>query len=391
MGKYLSGIRKILIVLIFVSMLVTSLVQSESIVTRETSGSSGGEINSSMPFVLEPAENISASIIVPQDVIMPVVSPINTSIIPDDIMLPAKQKFLDPNVLDAFNNNATEVEVIVYIFDDTNITISRRDLPEKYRILLQERTDKLKRKTQALFSRIQTKDLEVHGMFISGKGFYGNVTLQLYNQLARDSDVQSIYLDGVSHISLAESRPLINADAVENLGLNGSGESACVVDTGIDYRHHYLGDGCFDTPGCKVRAGYNYIYGNSDPLDDNGHGTHVAGIIASESPVYRGIAPGASLIAMKACDINGDCNEGAIANSLDFCAFARDLYNISVVSLSFASNTIYNKNCRICRYRACRLIKCRYSCGCSLRQWWKHKRDRLSCLCCTCNFCRCHI
>ena len=59
---------------------------------------------------------------------------------------------------------------------------------------------------------------------------------------------------------------------------DGRGEVVAVVDTGVDYTDPDLGGGF--GPGHKVVAGYDFVNGDADPMDDNGHGTHVAGIIA---------------------------------------------------------------------------------------------------------------
>ena len=68
----------------------------------------------------------------------------------------------------------------------------------------------------------------------------------------------------------------------------GSGDIiVAVIDTGIDYTHPDLG-GCFG-PGCKVVGGYDYVNKDSVPLDDYGHGTHIAGTIAANSNNSLGI------------------------------------------------------------------------------------------------------
>ncbi|GAB1315592.1 hypothetical protein MFIFM68171_05802 [Madurella fahalii] len=82
---------------------------------------------------------------------------------------------------------------------------------------------------------------------------------------------------------------------LRDAGIRGKGVRVAVVDTGIDYKHPALG-GCFG-PGCLVAYGYDLVGDNytelderttkqpdNDPMDEcNGHGTHVAGIIAAQS------------------------------------------------------------------------------------------------------------
>ncbi|KAJ2663066.1 hypothetical protein IWW48_001585 [Coemansia sp. RSA 1200] len=95
--------------------------------------------------------------------------------------------------------------------------------------------------------------------------------------------------------------------AANELGLTGKDIQIGIIDTGVDYMHPELGR-CWKTKGCMwqygsdlVGDGYNPAIGNEEakpgpyPLDCVGHGTHVAGIIAGQGPIARGVAPGATL------------------------------------------------------------------------------------------------
>ena len=97
---------------------------------------------------------------------------------------------------------------------------------------------------------------------------------------------------------------LIGADEVwRRLGARGAGVTVAILDTGVDYLHPALGEGF--GPGFKVMGGYDFVNGDADPMDDSGHGTHVAGIIAANSADLSGVAPDASLIAYKVLGSNG--------------------------------------------------------------------------------------
>lgn len=116
--------------------------------------------------------------------------------------------------------------------------------------------------------------------------------------------VKRIHLDKKVEACLDESVPLIRADSVwYQYGTKGDSVVVGILDTGIDYRHSALGGGF--GPGFKVIGGYDVINRDADPLDDNGHGTFVAGIVAADGDSTRGVAPKALLLGIKVLDKNG--------------------------------------------------------------------------------------
>ena len=80
---------------------------------------------------------------------------------------------------------------------------------------------------------------------------------------------------------------------------NGFGVKVAIIDTGIDYKHPDLDDNYY--------GGWDFVNNGGDPMDDNGHGTHVAGIIAAEDndEGVVGVAPEAELYALKVLDATG--------------------------------------------------------------------------------------
>jgi hypothetical protein len=90
--------------------------------------------------------------------------------------------------------------------------------------------------------------------------------------------------------------------APENGGNKGAGVKIAIIDTGVDYNHEDLNDN-FN----KNLLGYDFVNSDNDPMDDDGHGTHVAGIIAAEDNNIGviGVAPEAKLYALKVLDDTG--------------------------------------------------------------------------------------
>ncbi|WP_051484350.1 S8 family peptidase [Shewanella waksmanii] len=119
-------------------------------------------------------------------------------------------------------------------------------------------------------------------------------------------------------IQVSDSIQQIKADQVWNLHgentITGEGTLVAVIDTGIDYTHPDLG-GCLGSA-CKVMGGYDFINDDNDPMDDESHGTHVAGIVAANGNL-KGVAPDAKLLAYKACNEWGDCPDYKVIQAIE--------------------------------------------------------------------------
>jgi len=162
--------------------------------------------------------------------------------------------------------------------------------------------------------------------------------------------VKSVLRASDFHINLTETVPYVGADAVQAAGVTGKGVHVAVLDSGVDYTHRNLGgsgavrdfqaasrnattrDGRL-FPTAKVYDGIDYVGENWDgdknrtlepddnPIDADGHGTHVADIIAGKSNdgTHVGVAPGASLLAVKVCSAhNSACSGFAILQGIDY-------------------------------------------------------------------------
>ena len=168
----------------------------------------------------------------------------------------------------------------------------------------------------------------------------GVVNAQSLKELESSPLVTSIYPDREMHASLTQSGPLIGAPAARNLSFNGHGMSIAIVDTGIDYKHPDFGGNPNSTfPTGKVVGGYDFVNGDGNPMDDAGHGTHVAGIAAGTDAIYRGIAPAATLVAYKVIDSTGGTFSSIVLQALDQALLDQTKYNIKVINLSLGDVT----------------------------------------------------
>jgi len=112
-------------------------------------------------------------------------------------------------------------------------------------------------------------------------------------------------------------------------GYTGSGYSVAILDTGIEYNNPAFAG--------RYLGGYNFVNNTSDPMDDNGHGTAVAGIIGSDDPKDLGVAPGVGLIALKVLDASGSGTFGNVDRALQWVIAHQQQYHIVAVNMSLGS------------------------------------------------------
>lgn len=138
--------------------------------------------------------------------------------------------------------------------------------------------------------------------------------------------VSKVWLDGLRQPLLDEAAAQIGAPAAWDLGLDGSGTTVAVLDTGIDAAHPDLAD--------QIASQMNFTEGREDDRDLVGHGTHVAGTVAGTGAAsegrYRGIAHGGHLLDGKVCARIG-CRESWVLAGMQWAAEqGADVINMSL-------------------------------------------------------------
>ena len=161
-------------------------------------------------------------------------------------------------------------------------------------------------------------DVEVKESF----GVLDTVLLEIESGHAEEID-QNPHIERVGpnyriKAMLSESRPQINADFRDSYSYNSSNVSIAVMDSGIASH-----------PSLEVTEKVDFT-GDGEG-DENGHGTHVAGIIASKHGRYRGIAPGSEIHDIKVLDSEGAGRGSEMLAGLNY-AVRNDL-DVAVLSL----------------------------------------------------------
>jgi minor extracellular serine protease Vpr len=126
---------------------------------------------------------------------------------------------------------------------------------------------------------------------------------------------------------IENSVPYVGTEIPRIDGMDGTGIKIAVIDTGVDFNHPDLFG--WGSNG-KVIGGYNFIQPDQLPLDKEGHGTKVAGIIAADGNIL-GVAPKAKILAYKVSEdgegVSSELISGAIKKAIEDEA---DIINISL-------------------------------------------------------------
>ena len=171
-------------------------------------------------------------------------------------------------------------------------------------------------------------------------GFAGAMSDAARSGLLRDARVTRVEPDGIARASTTQSNATWGIDRIDQRALplsgtftytnTGSGVTAYIIDTGIDYGHNDF-DGAATN---RATFGYDAFGGNGD--DCNGHGTHVASTTAGTT---YGVAKAAALKAVRVLDCGGSGTWSGVIAGMDWVTANRVLPAVANMSLGGGANT----------------------------------------------------
>ena len=172
--------------------------------------------------------------------------------------------------------------------------------------------------TQTLSSQLE-KDLEVVRRIVS-------VTMGALLILVAGFAYNIIVGDGLTFVKPSESLIESEKSYKELINLpseySGAGVDVCIVDTGFELNHP-------DLEGFELAGWIDVVQGKSNPYDDNGHGTNMAGILVADGWI-NGVAKDVNLYVAKSLLANGSGYEEDVVAGIDWCINQ----NVNIISLS---------------------------------------------------------
>jgi len=232
---------------------------------------------------------------------------------------------------------STSVRVVV-LFESDDLSLT--DLGARSRAIAERR--------EAVLDQISPSEFRVTDTFANLSVVAGQLTYEGLKKLVRDYRVLKVDLDATGHMALAESTALIHARDVHSAGITGAGVTVAVLDTGVDSDHPDLVDDivaqqCFCTnadgvTGC-CPGGRTEASGAGAAEDEQGHGTHVTGIITGGGRVApRGMAPDSDIVVVRVLDKTGAAASSTqIMKAFDWIISTQPAVKVVNTSLVFGS------------------------------------------------------
>lgn len=166
----------------------------------------------------------------------------------------------------------------------------------------------------------------------------------MLRKLAESPAVKSLHYDRPTGGEMNRVAVTVGARAAQlEYGYNGAGVGVAVIDSGVtgwhdDLTHTGSHSVARVKNGQRLTAFVDFVNGRTAPYDDNGHGTHVAGIIAgsgrASSGTRAGIAPAAHLVSLKVLDDRGRGVISSVIAALEWVVANKAAHNLRVVNLS---------------------------------------------------------
>jgi serine protease AprX len=169
--------------------------------------------------------------------------------------------------------------------------------------------------------------------------------------LQKETSIRAITLNQVVQVSgvgngkgnevpATDYPDVIGADVVWNQGTIGKHVTVAVVDTGLGWHPAFLLDKK-GRPDVRVVGWKDFVENRRLPLDPNGHGTHVAGIIANSAigsdNEFDGVAPGVNLVGVRVLDEQGFGTYERVIQGVEWVVANASQYNIRVMNLSLVA------------------------------------------------------
>lgn len=172
-------------------------------------------------------------------------------------------------------------------------------------------------------------------------GFACDMNIQQIKNFYNHEDIDFISYDSRIHSIINKAGKTIGVDKISPIPLTGKGITVAIIDTGI-IMHRDL-----TYPSSRIVGFKDFLKNRQKPYDDNGHGTHISGLVASNGisskGKYKGIAPEANILSVKALDNEGNGKVSDILSAIQWVIQTRTIFNTRILNLSLGTAAQYSE------------------------------------------------
>ena len=172
-------------------------------------------------------------------------------------------------------------------------------------------------------------------------GYACEMSIDSILELTLDPDIDFISYDSKVFAVMENARQIIGADAILNTPYKGKDITVAIIDTGISQHADLI------YPKNRIVGFKDFVNHKNKPYDDNGHGTHCAGILGgngySSNGKYRGIAPEVNILSVKVLDENGNGSTSDILSTIQWIVDTKDDYKTRIVNFSLGAIAQYRE------------------------------------------------
>lgn len=160
-------------------------------------------------------------------------------------------------------------------------------------------------------------------------------------EISADPNIEYISYDTKVFAVMDIARKTVGADKVFKAGYTGKEITVAIIDTGTS-PHNDL-----TYPRNRIIGFKDFINNENNPYDDNGHGTHCAGILGASGYCskgkYRGIAPGVNILSIKVLDESGNGKTSDILSAVQWIIDTKETYSTKIVNFSLGAIAQYRE------------------------------------------------
>lgn len=172
-------------------------------------------------------------------------------------------------------------------------------------------------------------------------GYACDMSTDAILEIIKDPNIEYISYDTRVFAVMDVARKIVGADKMPRTGYTGKGVTVAIIDTGVSPHLDLI------YPTNRIVGFKDFINNEAVAYDDNGHGTHCAGILGgsgySSKGKYKGIAPEANILSIKVLDEKGNGKTSDILSAVQWIIDTKEVYKTKIINFSLGAIAQYRE------------------------------------------------